>query len=1097
VSKPFSKPRFSTRSLAGFAGAGVMLVVVATAALIIAGSISGNSHAAKATLASSIAANSAGAPAGTAGLSKSAPTASPVTPATRARISATYAALPLAFEKNQGQVDPQVKYLARGNGYTLFLTSSDAVISLYSRAHQAQQPQGSDLNAGTTNRGSLKNSTASERHNVTEGREFTRAAKSLKISPRFSAGGEPSTSAQSPMHLSKKTANRPELSTSVVRMHLANTTSPARIAASDRLPGKINYYIGNDPGNWHTDVGQYARISYENVYPGVNLAFHGAQRQLEFDFIVAPGASSAPIGLSFTGASKLSTDNEGNLVLTSANGDLTLHRPVAYQENNGARQSVDARFVVKAKNEVTFALGPYDHSRELVIDPSVSYATYLGGNGEDEAVAIAVDSSGNAYMAGQTTSSNFPPGVSSHGAPNFLNAFVSKLNSTGTAIDFTTIIGGTNNNDSATGIAVNGAGIYVIGSANSTDFPALHNIGPGGGQDVFAAQLNSSTGAIGNYVTRIGGTAEDAGNAIAADSSGNAYLTGETASGNFPTAAPIQSTLKGTHNAFVGKLNSTGTLLTYSTYLGGSNNDLGTGVGLDGSNNAYVVGVTDSSDFPTTAGAFQTKQPGVENAFVAAINAAGSALNYATYLGGSNTDDGLGIAVDSAGEAYVTGFTSSANFPTANAAKSALKGGKDMFVSKLNSSGSALLFSTFYGGTLDDAGTGIALDSFNDAYVTGRTFSIDYPTSGSPFQSSLAGAADAFITEFSNTGLVEYSSYLGGSGNANSFGGNTGNSPLGAVAVDSSSSAYLAGATTNGFPVTSGVLQSTYGGDPADGFMAKVGPAPADFSVAISPTSISVTSGQTTSTITVTVSSVNSAFNAPVTLSCGNKPSNAACTFSTLTVTPTGTAATSNLTVSTNGSSGNGTLIPPSLFRSSGILYALLFPLFGVVFVGAGLKSRKSRIVGFVLVGLVTTGLLLLPACGGSSHNGGGGCSTVPGAPTGLAASGTTSTSTTLNWVAVTAPSGCSITSYTIYKNGNSIGTTSNTNFNVTGLTPSTQYSFTVAASDSAGISPQSSAINVTTSATGSNTPPGTYGITVTGTAGGTAHSATLTLTVH
>ena len=261
------------------------------------------------------------------------------------------------------------------------------------------------------------------------------------------------------------------------------------------------------------------------------------------------------------------------------------------------------------------------------------------------------------------------------------------------------------------------------------------------------AQLNSTTG-VASYVTRIGGTGTESGNAIAVDSLGNAYIGGQTNSINFPIISPaIQGSNGGTIDGFVAKLNSTGTALTYSTYLGGSGDDLVTGIALDGSNNAYVAGITNSSNFPATSGAFQTTQPGVENSFVAAIKADGSAKIYATYLGGSATDDALGIAVDSAGEAYVTGNTNSSNFPTVNPQQAALAGATDVFITKLNTAGSALLFSTYFGGSLDESGVGIALDSFNDVYVTGDTASSNFPTGGSAFQTSLQGTSDVFVTE--------------------------------------------------------------------------------------------------------------------------------------------------------------------------------------------------------------------------------------------------------------------------------------------------------------------------------------------------------------
>lgn len=830
-----------------------------------------------------------------------------------------FAALPLAFEQNQGQTDGRVRYLARANGYTLFLTNHDAVFSFSSKAAPGA------------------------------------AAARYKTMAERSA----------------PTPRRQKDLSAAVHMRLAGGNQAAEPAVSEPLPGITNYYIGDNPKNWHAGVPQYARVSYKDVYPGVDLAYYGQQSRLEFDFIVAPNANPAPIDLAFSGAQKIATDGSGNLVVSSAAGNATLHKPVAYQMEKGARQVVDANFVVKPHHQVGLALGAYDHSRELVIDPSVTYSTYLGGNAEDEAYAIAVDASGNAYITGATKSPNFPGPLAA--GPTF-DVFASKLNAAGTALVYSTLLGG-NGDDFGLGIAVNSTGTYVAGSTNSSNFPAVVKLGPVGGQDAFVAKLDSTTGAH-LQVTTVGGASTDTANGIAVDSTGATYVGGETFSTNFPTtASPIQGSNKGADDGFVFKLNSTGTALTYSTYLGGTSGDLVTGIALDGSNNAYVTGITVSSDFPTTTGAFQTSQAGTgDNAFVSAIKADGSALIYSTYLGGNGVTDALAIAVDPAsGEAYVTGDTNSSAFPTVNPAQASLKGATDVFVTKFLPDGSGLLFSTYFGGSLDDTGTGIALDSFNDVYVTGRTMSMDYPASGSPFQSSLSGTSDAFVTELSNTGFTVYSSYLGGMGNENSVAGSTAMPALGAVAVDSNSNAYLAGSTasSSGFPVTSGVLQPGFGGGLADGFVTKVAAAPADFSVAVSPTSITTTAGQTTATITVTVSSVNSAYGNAVTLSCGGKPAKSACDFSMLSVTPGPTAVTSNLTITTNGTTGNGMLTPPMGRRS--IFYALLVPVFGLAFAGAGLGGRKRKAIGLTALTLMLALLIVLPACGGGSSGGGGG----------------------------------------------------------------------------------------------------------------------------
>ena len=846
----------------------------------------------------------------------------------RGRMRANLDALSLAFEANQGQTDPQVKYLARGNGYTVFLTGNDTVFSLQSPSQLASQ---------------------------TAGKRGFGLAKTTP-GPR-----------------------KTELS-AAIHMHLVGGNAEPQIAAGSQLPGVTNYYIGSDRSQWQTGVKQFAGVSYRDVYPGVNMAFHGEQRQLEFDFIVAPGASPAPIQLGFSGARWITTDGSGNLLLASAAGNVVLHKPVAYQEIDGKRQNVAAEFVEESNNRVTFALGNYDHSRELVIDPSLSYATYLGGSAEDEAFAIAVDGSGKTYITGQTSS----PSFNGKPAGPTLNVFVTRLNSSGTSFDYTDIFeatGGSGNcSASGTGacsgnaIAVDGSGnVYVAGSATA-GFPTLlaYKAAYGGGSsDAFVLKLNASGALV--YSTYLGGSGQDIANGVAVDGSGNIYVAGTTASANFPTAGtPIQSSNKGQGDAFVSKLDSTGTTLSYSTYLGGTQGDIATGIALDSSNNIYVAGSTESTDFPTTTGAFQTTAGGSGDAFVTEIKADGTE-GYSTYLGGSGTDNGFDIAVDAAGEAYVTGNTASANFPTANPAQATLAGSssENAFVSKLNAGGSLLLFSTYYGGTQADSATAIALDSFGDAYITGQTTSSNFPVSNA-FQQSLSGTSDAFVTEFSNTGFVVYSSYLGGTGVEDSLSGATGSgSAVGGIAVDSSSNAYLAGETssTTGFPASGG--QTSYGGGDADGFVAKVAAAPADFSVAVSPTTISTASGQTTSGVTVTVSSVNSSYGQAVALSCGTVPSHAACHFTSASVTPGSTAQTSTLTISTNGSASSSLRAPNT--NGMGMFYAMFLPIGGIALLGAGISSHRKRLFGFLLLGVILMGLLMLPACGGGGNGGGGG----------------------------------------------------------------------------------------------------------------------------
>jgi beta-propeller repeat-containing protein len=688
------------------------------------------------------------------------------------------------------------------------------------------------------------------------------------------------------------------------------------------------------------------------------------------------------IGMEFGGMTKVATDIAGNLVLSSSAGDVVMHKPLAYQMKDGQRVPVEVAFALKGSHQVALNLGEYDHERELVIDPSLTYASYLGGSGEDEAYAVAVSAAGSAYVTGETKSPTF--GGLTNPSTTFFSVFVSEVNSAGTGLVYTSLFGASSGDSAGNAIAVDAAGNAYVGGGAALGFPTTTGQSFGGGNnDGFVLKVNAAGLSV--FSTYLGGSSSDVINGIAVDgaSPANVYVAGETQSTDFPTVSAIQqSNTSNGLTGFVSKLNGTGATLGYSTYLGGSNVSVATGIALDSASNAYVAGLTDASDFPTTSGVVQTKLAGAENGFVTEVKSDGSAWTYSTYLGGNGTDDALGIAVDAAGEAYVAGSTTSTNFPTANAAQAALgaTSATNAFVSKLSAGGTTLLFSTYYGGEKEDDATAIALDSFADAYVTGRTTSSKFPVSGSPFQSSLSGSSDAFVTEFSNTGFVVYSSYLGGTGTENdSQGGLDTNGPTGAVAVDSTSNTYLAGSTasTTSFPAGAGVFQPNYAGGLADGFVAKVAAAPADFSVAASPSSVSATSGQSSGAVTVTVSSVNSAFGQAVALSCGNLPADAVCNFSTGSVTPGNTAQTSTLTIATSGASS---VMFSTIGGDRGAFVALLLPVFGITLISVGVRPKGNRLVGFLVLGFILTALMTLPACGGSSGGGGGGVSgTTPG----------------------------------------------------------------------------------------------------------------------
>ncbi|TMI08125.1 MAG: hypothetical protein E6H40_12740 [Betaproteobacteria bacterium] len=596
----------------------------------------------------------------------------PLAAAAETRVSQSYGKLPLHFEANQGQTHQDVRFLARGSGYSLYLTAGEAVLVLTKPNPDATQARGTPV---------------------------------------------------------------------VVRMSVVGAAPKPLVSGLDELPGKANYLIGN-PAKWRTNVPTYAKVHYRAVYPGIDLVYYGNQRQLEYDFVVSPGADPEKIVLGFQGAERLEINAEGELVLHAAGEVIRQRVPVIYQEINGVRTKIEGRYVLKDAHRVGFQVAAYDPSRPLVIDPTLVYATYLGSSGWDYGSGIAVDAAGSAYVTGSTSSADFPTANALQAAKaGFQNAFVTKLNPTGSALVYSTYLGGSGG-DGGTGIAVDAAGsAYVTGSTSSIDFPTVNPLQAayGGDGDAFVSKLDAAGSAL-LYSTYLGGSGADAGYGIAVDTLGNAYVTGETRSTDFPTTpGAIQTTYGGScmncvGDAFVTKLDATGSALVYSTYLGGSSGDEGFGIAVDAAGSAYVTGGTGSADFPTTAGAFQTTYGGGD-AFVTKLNATGTALVYSTYLGGSGNDYGSGIAVDAAGSAYVSGSTSSTDFPTANPSQAAYGGGvaegggttgADAFVSKLDATGSALLYSTYLGGSSNEYGRGIAVDAAGAAYVTGFTKSTDF-----------------------------------------------------------------------------------------------------------------------------------------------------------------------------------------------------------------------------------------------------------------------------------------------------------------------------------------------------------------------------------
>jgi hypothetical protein len=738
----------------------------------------------------------------------------------KAQLQEAYGNVPFSFEANQGQTDRQVQFLSRGPGYTLFLTPTEAVLALQQGSKYPLAPD-SGL------------------------REL-------------------------------KSAQLEENKTTVLRMQFEGANPSPRASGLEPLPGIVNYFIGNDPKKWRTNVPTYAKVKYRDVYPGVDLIYYGNQGQLEYDFVVRPGADPSAIKLAVGATRRVAQSGRGNasplrmdanrdLVIQADGGEVRFHKPVVYQPTaSGGRTPVDGRYSLKG-SEVSFELASYNHSQPLVIDPTLVYSSYLGGSrtdGGSSSVSVAVDSSGNAYVAAGTNSVDFPvtAGVFQ---PEFAgalptcnlyypcgDAFVAKIDPTGSTLLYATYLGGSDN-DYVFGLAVDASGnAFIAGETLSTDFPttagAFQTLNAGG-KDVFVTELDPTGSAL-IYSTYLGGSGDDHPEALAIDASGNAYVSGNTVSANFPTTpgafqtacAPfpgVPGSCSG--DVFVANVNAAGTALVYSTYIGGSNSDVALGVAVDASRNAVVSGLTFSTDFPTTASAFQSRCKLDINsrcngdAFVTKLNAAGTALIYSTYFGGSGTELANTTALDSSGNAYIVGVTDSTDLPVTPGAFQTTYGGSsscspntlcfggDAFVIKVNPSGAgqaSLVYSTYLGGSDADGGAGIAVDASGNALASGQTCSSDFPTLN-PVQGSLGGLCDAFVTALNpiGAGLV-YSTYLGGSnGEFADF-----------IAVDTSGSAYAGGWTeSDNFPTTPGAFQPTFGGA-RDVFLAKIAAATAN-----------------------------------------------------------------------------------------------------------------------------------------------------------------------------------------------------------------------------------------------------------------------------
>jgi uncharacterized protein (TIGR03437 family) len=606
----------------------------------------------------------------------------------------------------------------------------------------------------------------------------------------------------------------------VFRMKLAGANPASKAEGAEPQIAKSNYFIGNDPAKWRTGVANYGRVRFIDVYRGIDLVYYGKDGQLEYDWIVKPGADPSKIRLKFAGIKKMSVDANGDLVLETPSGEVREKKPIIRQG-----QEIPGHYVIRGKREAGFEVGRYDAAQTLVIDPVVVYSSYLGGSGNDHGYAIAVDSAGNAYLTGHTDSTNFPT-VNPFQSTNQLgntpsvddgDVFVSKISANGSTLLYSTYLGG-NGDDTGHAIAVDSAGdAFVTGATQSSNFPTAHalqgkNVGAFG--NAFVTKLNPAGNAL-LFSTYLGGRQSDIGFGITLDTTGNVYITGLTNSENFPLVNPIEPVKPGTSfpPGFVTKMSGDGSTLLYSTYIGGyKGQNIGYGIAVDSTGAVYVAGTTTAPDLPLVNAFQSTNKNPSGTGFVAKINPSGSAFVYSTYLGGSVIDKLYAIAIDSAGNAYVTGWTNSKDFPTVNALQATSTGGS-AFVSKINATGSALVYSTYLGSG-GAFGYGIAVDAAGQAWVTGTMPPSNFPIVN-PLMSTQDGAI--FASQFSSNGTsLLFSSPLW-----------VGNELQGGIVLDSAGNAYVTGDVSPNNTATASGFQSTFGGSQEDAFVMKISTGPA------------------------------------------------------------------------------------------------------------------------------------------------------------------------------------------------------------------------------------------------------------------------------
>lgn len=666
----------------------------------------------------------------------------------------------------------------------------------------------------------------------------------------------------------------------VLRLEHANTN--AKPEAMDRLEGLSNYYLGNDPAKWGIGVPHFARVRYHEVYPGIDLVYYGnAQGKLEYDFIVKPAADPQAIRMAYN--RPVHRESNGDLLI----GSLHQRRPRVYQ----AGQEIECDYIVRGARRVELALAQYDRNAPLTIDPVIDYSTYLGGNAQDTANSVAVDSAGNMYVTGWLQSPNYPsldPFQQTSGTARFI--VIAKILAGGNALAWYTYVGGSALNDSEK-IALDSSGnTYIAGFTSSTDFPVKNAAQPvfgGGYENAVIVKVDRNGKLV--YSTYLGGNNQERALGLAVDSAGSAFVAGFTWSIDFPVTNALQPRMTGRPDAFLAKLSPSGDHFLFATYLGGSGLEYGKGLTLDSSGNPVIVGTTASADFPTVNPLQSALGAGAESGFITKISSAGDEILYSTYFGGNASILLNAVRLDFADNIWTFGQAVGPGLPLQNPLQSSFAGGQmDTVISKLSAKGDAILFSTYFGGSDIDFPSDLAIDSSGNVYASGFTYSGDFPLKNSmqPFAGAIIGYKnDTYLVKLSSTGALIYSTLLGGNG-ADYNGG---------VTVGTNGAVYLVGSTgSNNFPLKN-PLQATNGGGPSDMYIVRLAPEAAPVSpLAISPATLLfryVAGGAAPATQTVSVSSAS-----------GSVPLTPVSNANWLTFTLAGPSTPSTLNINANPS---------------------------------------------------------------------------------------------------------------------------------------------------------------------------------------------------